>query len=136
MISACSRSDFRDHWLPILNAQRDGTLNLESLSPQDQEQLLRRNMPLIVAQASSMLEWGRIEPGDIRCPTLWLAGSDNDGAMAGIAEYGALLEGSSVQVQVVEGLDHTQELTSIDKVLPLMLEFTKVHPPSYNADQR
>ncbi len=124
----------RDHWLPILQAQRDGTLNPASLSPQDREQLLSRNMPLIVAQAGSMLEWGRIEPGDIRCPTLWLAGSDNDAAMAGIAEYGALLEGSNVQVQVVEGLDHTQELTSIDKVLPLMLEFAKVHPPGHSPD--
>jgi len=127
--------DFRDHWLPILQAQREGTLNIASLSAQDREQLSNRNMPLIFAQAISILEWGRIEPGDIRCPTLLLAGSDNDAAMAGIAEYGALLEGSSVQVKVVEGLDHIQELTSIDKVLPLMLEFIKVHPPGHNPDQ-
>ena len=118
---------FRDHWLPILRAQTDGTLDVQSLSLQDQEQLQGGNMPLIVAQASSMLDWGSIEPGDVRCPTLWLAGSRNDSAMAGIREYETMLKGTNVQVQVVEGLDHMQELTSIDTVLPVMLAFTQVH---------
>jgi hypothetical protein len=78
---------FRDHWLPILNAQRDGTLNLASLSPQDQEQLLRRNMPLIVARQQHA-GMGRIEPGDIVARR---SGSParNDGAMAESGIWGA-----------------------------------------------
>jgi pimeloyl-ACP methyl ester carboxylesterase len=116
---------FRDHWLPILEAQRNGTLDAQSLSQEDQEQLQAGHIPLTVAFASGMLEWGSLEPCDVRCPTLWLAGSRNDFAMAGIGEYRTQLKGSNVQVQVIEGLDHSQELTSIDKVLPVMLAFTR-----------
>ena len=120
---------FRDHWLPILQAQTDGVLNVLSLSQQDQELLQSGDVPLTIAQASGMLEWGSIEPGDVRCPTLWLAGSRNEPAMAGIREYEASLKGSRVQVQVVEGLDHAQEFSLIDKVLPLMLSFTQAQKP-------
>ncbi len=117
--------EFRDHWLPILDAQRNGTLDIQSLSPQDREQLQTGNIPMTVAQASGMLEWGSILPGDVLCPTLWLAGSRNEAAMEGIREYEPMLKGSKVQVQIVEGLDHMQELTEVDKVLPVMLSFAR-----------
>ncbi|HTY61759.1 MAG TPA: alpha/beta hydrolase [Acidobacteriota bacterium] len=117
--------DSRDHWLPVLQAQADGTLNIRSLSQQDQDVLQKFNMPATIAWTSGMLEWGSIEPGDILCPTLWLAGSRNTSAMAGIQEYKTALEGSKVQVRIVADLDHMQELTEIDKVLPLMLAFTR-----------
>jgi pimeloyl-ACP methyl ester carboxylesterase len=116
---------FRDHWMPILKAQTDGVLDIQSLSQQDQELLQSGNVPLTIAQASGMLEWGSIEPRDVRCPALWLAGSRNESAMAGIQEYEAKLTASNVQVQVVEGLDHSQEFSLIDKVLPVMLSFTQ-----------
>ena len=45
--------------------------------------------------------------------------------MAGIREYEAMLKESKVQVRVVEGLDHMQEFTEIDRVLPVMLAFTQ-----------
>ena len=120
---------FLDHWMPILKAQTSGVLDVQSLSQQDHELLQSGNLPLTIAQASGMLEWGSIEPGDVRCPTLWLAGSSNETAMAGIREYEEGLEGSNVQVQVVEGLDHSQEFALIDKVLPLMLSFTQTQYP-------
>jgi hypothetical protein len=62
---------------------------------------------------------------DIRCPTLWLAGSRNTSAIAAIRECEAMLKGSKVQAQIVEGLDHIQEFTEFDKVLPVMLTFTQ-----------
>ncbi len=118
----------RDHWLPILQAQMDGTLDIRSPSQQDQEFIQSVDMSVTIAWISGMLQWGSIEPGDVRCPTLWLAGSRNDVAMAGIREYEATLKGSKVQVQIVEGLDHMQELTEIDSVLPMMLSFTRAQP--------
>ena len=45
--------------------------------------------------------------------------------MAGIREYEAGLKGSKVRVHVVEGLDHSQEFSRIDDVLPVMLSFTR-----------
>jgi hypothetical protein len=45
------------------------------------------------------------------------------GAMASLSEYQESLP-NSVQVYVVEGLTHEQEFTEIDKVLPVLLDFT------------
>ncbi len=116
---------FHDHWLPILQAQRDGSLDVQSLSREDQELLQSGNVPLAIVQSGAMLEWGSVEPKDVRCPTLWLAGSRNEPAMAGIREYEESLMGSRVQVHVIEGLDHSQEFSQIDEVLPVMISFTR-----------
>ncbi len=114
---------FHDHWLPILQAQRDGLLDVQSLSQEDQ--VLLQKVPLAIVQSGAMLEWGSVEPKDVRCPTLWLAGSRNEPAMAGIREYDESLKGSRVQVHVIEGLDHSQEFSQIDEVLPVMISFTR-----------
>ncbi len=117
--------DAHDHWIPILQAKTDGMLDVHTLSQQDQDILQKFDVPVFIAWTSSMLEWGSIEPGDIRCPTLWLTGSKNNTAMSGIREYEAKLKGSKVQVQIVQDIDHMQELTEVDKVLPLMLAFAR-----------
>jgi pimeloyl-ACP methyl ester carboxylesterase len=117
--------DARDHWIPILQAKTDGKLDVNTLSQQDRDLLQKVDMRVAVAWTSCMLEWRSIEPGDIRCPTLWLAGSRNNAAISGIREYEPKLKGSKVQAQIIQELDHMQELTEVDKVLPLMLAFTR-----------
>ena len=117
--------DSRDRWIPILQAKTDGRLDIHTLSQQDQDLLQKFDMRVTVAWLSGMLEWEAIEPGDVLCPTLWLAGSRNDSALSGVREYDAKLKGSKVQVQIVQDLDHMQELTEVDRVLPVMLAFTR-----------
>ena len=34
-----------------------------------------------------MLSYPDVEPADMRCPTLWLVGSNNPGAMESVAHY-------------------------------------------------
>jgi pimeloyl-ACP methyl ester carboxylesterase len=75
-----------------------------------------------------MLDWPVIEPADFLCPTLWLIGSEDQHAMDSFKEYKGALEGSRVQVHVVEGLDHNQVFDQIDRVLPTMLAFTQTTP--------
>ena len=120
-----SIEDSRAHWAPIVQAQRDGTLDLKSLSQDDQDHLQRTNVPVTLAWLSAMLDWAAIEPADLRCPTLWLVGSENKNAMASLQECEGALKESRVQVHVVEGLNHLQEFTEIDKVLPAMRAFTQ-----------
>ena len=117
--------EFCHHWTHILKNRAAGVLDIGSLSQQDQELLKTGNVPLIVSQASGILGWGDIQPKDVRCPTLWIAGSGNKPAMDGIEEYDAKLKGSKVRVQVIEGLNHSQEFSEVDKALPIMLSFTK-----------
>jgi len=117
--------DFRAHWPPIVQAQRDGTLDLDSLSQDDQDFLRHFNVPVMLAWVRAMLDWPAIEPADFRCPTLWLVGSEDRHAMASIKEYEESLKGSRIHVHIVEGLDHEQVFTEIDRVFPTMLAFTK-----------
>ena len=116
--------DFCAHWPPIVQARRDGTLDLDALSQDDQDVLRRLNVPVMLGWVRAMLDWPAIEPADFRCPTLWLIGSEDPHAMASFKQYKVSLKGSRVQVHIVEGLDHEQVFDEIDRVLPRMLAFT------------
>jgi pimeloyl-ACP methyl ester carboxylesterase len=114
---------FRNHWSPIVQAQADGVLDIKSLSPEDQHSLQGSDIPVRLASLSAILEWESIEPKDLLCPTLWLAGSKNHTTLTSIEQYRTTLNESKVRVQIVEGLDHEQEFTEIDKVLPSIIAF-------------
>ena len=116
--------DFCAHWPPIVQAQRDGTLDLGSLPQDDQDLLLRLNVPVMLGWVRAMLDWPTIEPDDFHCPTLWLIGSRDRHAMSSFREYEESLPGSRVQVHIVEGLDHEQVFDEIDTVFSTMLAFT------------
>lgn len=117
---------FRNHWLPIVQALANGTLDNKSLSPEDQRSLQGGKVPVTLARISAMLEWKSIEPKDLLCPTLWLVGSNDTAASTSVEEYKALLNASKVRVQSVEGLTHEQEFTEIDKVFPFIFEFAQI----------
>ena len=114
----------RDRWAPIMPALQAGALDLNTLTKEMQEEWHDLNVPLSLAWLSAMLDWGAVEPADERCPTLWLAGSENAGTMASIQAYEPALKHSLVRVHIVDGLDHGREFTEIDRVLPAMLTFT------------
>lgn len=117
--------DFCSHWPPILQAQHEGTLDLASLSLHDQEFLRTFNVPVMLGWGRAMLDWPVVEPADFRCPTLWLVGSEDRGAMASFREFEASLKGTLVQPRILEELSHEQVFDEIDQVLPIMLEFTQ-----------
>jgi len=116
--------DFLATWSPILQAHKDGTLNLDSLSPEDRELWETSNVPAMLGWARAMLEWPPVEPADFRCPVLWLVGSKDLTALASAREYGASLEGSRVQLHLLDGLGHFQVFKEIDRSFALMLAFT------------
>lgn len=119
-----SIEDFCVHWPPIIQAQSDGVLDLDSLSQSDRVFLQSFNVPVMMAWGRAMLDWPAIEPADLRCPTLWLVGSEDQGAIASVREYEQSLEGSRVQLHIVEGLNHEQVFDEIDKVFATLLAFT------------
>jgi pimeloyl-ACP methyl ester carboxylesterase len=116
--------DFRDHWAPIIHAQQTGTLDLAALSQKDQDALRQTNVPLTLAWLSAMLDWGSVEPADLRCSTLWVVGSENAAALASVQEYQPALQNSRVRTHIVDGLNHMQEFTAVDQVLPALLAFS------------
>jgi pimeloyl-ACP methyl ester carboxylesterase len=115
--------DFCDHWPPIVQAQRDGTLDPDSLSLADRDVMSRLNVPVMLGWVRAMLDWPAVEPPDLICPTLWLIGSEDPHAMASLREYEQSLQGSQVRAHVVEGLDHERVFDAIDHVFPTMVAF-------------
>jgi pimeloyl-ACP methyl ester carboxylesterase len=117
--------DLRARWGPILAAQEAGTLDPTTLAPDEQAALERGGMPVLLAWLGGILDWPALVPADMPCPTLWLVGGDNSGALESVGAYEASLPGSQVQVQIVPGLTHAQEFSEIDRVLPVMRAFTE-----------
>jgi dienelactone hydrolase len=86
-----------------------------------------KKMPKPAAWLTAMLSYPAVEPADMRGPTLWLVGSNNEGTMESVTEYRGKLAGTQVTLEVVDGLNHQQELEMIDRVFPRELEFTAAH---------
>jgi pimeloyl-ACP methyl ester carboxylesterase len=118
-------ADFCAHWPPILQAQADGVLDLDSLSQDDLEYLQHFNVPVMMAWGRAMLDWPAVEPADFLCPALWLVGSEDRFAMVTVREHEQSLPGSNVQLHVVEGLNHGQVFSEIDQVFAVILAFTQ-----------
>ena len=117
--------DFCEHWPPIVQARAEGSLDLETLSEADRETLNRLNVPVMLGWVRAMLDWPAVEPADFLCPTLWLIGSEDRHAMDSLKDNEGALEGSRVQVQILEGLDHEQVFDEVGTVLPAILAFTR-----------
>lgn len=125
----------RDRLPPLLQAQRDGKLDVQQLSPENQPLFQRGLVPWILAWKGALLEWPVNEPADMRCPTLWLVGTNNSPAMAGVEQYRNALEHSKVQLELIDGLNHEQELAEIDRVFPAMYAFTRIENHILESDE-
>jgi pimeloyl-ACP methyl ester carboxylesterase len=116
-------AEFCAHWTPILQA--DKVLDASSLSKDDREFLENNNVAAMMAWGQAMLKWTAIEPGDFHCPVLWLVGSEDQVTMVTVRQYKQLLPDSKVQLHIVDGLDHGQVFSEIDRVLDPMLSFSQ-----------
>lgn len=119
--------DLRAKWGPVVDDQKEGRLDLSSLSDADRAEWQRRNIPLALAWLSAMLEYKPVEPRDMRCPTLWLVGTKNEVAIESARAYEDALAGTKVSLELVDGLTHADELDRTDRVFPLELAFTQKH---------
>lgn len=122
--------DLLARWKPVVESARGGVFDPKSLSQKDQEELQGLNfpaetLPAALAWSAAILDWGTVTPADLRCPSLWLIGSENDRALETLKEYEQELPRSKVQVRIIEGLNHEQEFNEIDQILPAILDFLR-----------
>jgi hypothetical protein len=82
-------------------------------------------LPCVLAWSTAMLNWDTITPRDLHCPTLWLIGSENRGALESLRTYEAEIPGSTVTVRILAGLTHDQEFSNVEQVLPAILDFVR-----------
>ena len=113
------------HWKPVMDADDAGVLDLESVSEQDRAFWLDGQVRTMLAWLRALLDWPDIEPADMQCPTLWLVGTANSSAMRGVKSYQGNLSDTHVQVALVDGLTHSEELERVDLILPELLRFSE-----------
>lgn len=118
-------ADFTAHWDPLLQAQRDGSLDFAALSRDDQAFLQNFKVAPMLGWGPAMIEWYPVVPADFRCPVLWIIGSEDRQGMESLRELEPVLEGSPVQVHIVPGLDHGQVFDEIDMVFPVIQAFMR-----------
>lgn len=112
-----------EKWAPILSAHRKGTLDPTTLPKDDQENLADPHLSRWIATFQGMVTWPDVNPEDLRCPTLLVAGSESLSYQELIMDQLDAIKSAGVQVQIMDGLDHMQEFTEIDLVLPLVQSF-------------
>ncbi len=84
-----------------------------------------KKMPNAPDWVTAMLSYPSVEPADMRSPTLWLVGSNNEGAMDSVKRYRDALSRTQVTLEVIDGLNHPQELEMTERVFPREVEFTR-----------
>ena len=117
--------DFCAHWPAILQALQAGCVDISSLSPGDQQALASLHVPAMLGWVQAMLDWPSVEPAHFRCPTLYLAGSEDQHALESLREYAASIPGSMLQVHIVAGVDHEQLFDEIERAFPILFAFTQ-----------
>ncbi len=108
-----------------VNAKEAGLLAEWDLGPAERKFIEGVDLPLALALYQAMAQWPTIVPADLRCPTYVYAGSA-DTLVAGVLESQRTeIETAGMQVRVIAGLDHFQEITAVDRVLPDVLAFLR-----------
>ncbi|MBM3291432.1 alpha/beta hydrolase [Candidatus Bathyarchaeota archaeon] len=110
-------------WEPLLEDLKVGTLNLESLPKERQNQLKNMDVPSWVAIAHALPSWLIIEPEKVLCPVLMLAGSENPDSISGNEPYLNKLQQNKIEYKILEGLNHWREFTESKITLPLIINF-------------
>ena len=86
-----------------------------------------KKMPAPESWLTAMIKYPSVEPADMRCPTLWMVGSNNTIAVESAQAYRSKLAGTKVTLEVIDGLNHPQEFEQIDRVFAREVEFTRSH---------
>ncbi len=116
-------NEFIQKWAPVVEAERvKGTdANKKAKSK------IKGNIPVYMACFQAMRAWPSVKAQDMKCPTLLLVGDRNKDPHAWVLANRPSLEAAGVQVEIVQGLEHPQELTMVDRVYPIVRAFLDKH---------
>ena len=84
---------------------------------------IKGRMSVWVACFQAMREWPKINPNEVNCPALLLAGNKNSSVIDWLKPNQTSLDRANVQVEIIDGLNHQQEFSNIDRVYPIVKPF-------------
>jgi pimeloyl-ACP methyl ester carboxylesterase len=96
----------RAKWLPLVQAQTAGTLDLAKLSASDRT-AWDNGVAISAMALGAMLDYPPLEPSEIKVPTLWLIGAADTSAMENVKAYEGKLKGTQVTLKTISGATYT-----------------------------
>lgn len=115
-------SEFLAKWGAAAEAGR-----ADHLRARQRKTTIKGRIPAWAACFQAMRSWPAIEPSAVRCPALVLVGTKNDAAFRWVEANRPALERARISVEIVEGLTHSQEFTTVAQVYPAISAFLKRH---------
>jgi pimeloyl-ACP methyl ester carboxylesterase len=111
-------------WGPLVEAYNQGTLDKDT--PQkERKPITSGKIPAWLACFQAMRAWPDVAPGDVRCATMLLFGTQNKRVTAWVAANREALDEAGTQIETIAGLNHRQEFSQIDQVFPIVCSFFK-----------
>ena len=107
----------------IAVAQEEGRLDEQAFTPERQSFIAQNNLRVVMAAMGAMASWRPIEPPDLLCPALVLAGSNNFPVASALASHVEAIKAAGVELHIFDGLDHMQEFSEVETVMPVALSF-------------
>lgn len=103
-------------WLPMLEAQKAGTLDMSTMTPGDRS-AWDGGIAISALALGALVEYPPLEPAEIKVPTLWLVGSADTNAMENAKEYEGKLEGTMVTFKQISGASYSDSFARSEPVL-------------------
>jgi pimeloyl-ACP methyl ester carboxylesterase len=120
--------DYLKKYEHLISAYQNGEANQKK--PKSK---IKAHIPVFAACFRAMRDWPRVEPADLKCPTMLLVGTKNKNVMNYVQSERSNLDSNGVQVEVVNGLNHQQEFTQVDRVFPPVSAFLIKHTRADNT---
>lgn len=119
----------RAKWLPMVQAQTAGTLDLNAMSASDRT-AWDNGVAVSAMALGAMLDYPPLEPADIKVPTLWLIGAADTSAMENVKAYEGKLAGTKVTLKTISGATYTDTFGKSDLTLNDAIAFFKAQAGS------
>ena len=115
---SCYIDEFIAKYGSLAQAYNDGGLN-----EKEQKSAIKGRIPVWAACFQAMRSWPSIEADEINCAKLLVAGTKNKSVTEWLEGNAESLPQAGVQVALLEGLNHPQEFSQIDRVYPVVESF-------------
>lgn len=116
--------EFMKKWEPLVQAYHAGTLS-EDIPRKERKPITSGLVPVMLACLQAMRDWPSVEPGEVHCPAMLLAGTKNKETMEWIEANQQALDRANVHTEIINGLTHNQEFSQINRVFPVVSSFLK-----------
>jgi pimeloyl-ACP methyl ester carboxylesterase len=109
----------------VERALDEGVFDQLEMAPGEKDFFSKVDTSLMKNFGSALAEYRPVEPAQLLCPALMVAGTANQPAAAKLKGRESDISVSGSRTLFLKGLDHAQEFSEIDQILPECLNFLR-----------